>query len=65
MVSGAVSSAEIFDVAGRKLRGGELQARGVDSSALAEEMNVQRALRKRGIRGAVRTNGVVRIGLMR
>src|SRR5580692_1133444 len=51
----------ILDIAGGELRSGELKARGVNTRALAEEMNVQRALRKSGARSAVRTNSVIRV----
>ena len=53
----------ILNVAGGELSGGELQAGRVDSGALTEKMQVECALRKSGVAGAVGANRVVRVGL--
>src|SRR5262249_20068301 len=52
----------VFDVVGGERSGGELQAGGVDSSAGAEEVHVQRSLQESGVARAACANGVVGVG---
>ena len=53
----------VFDVAGGELRGGELEARGIDAATRAEKMDMQRTLRKHGVASTAGAHGVIGVGL--